>query len=234
MKKDWAQEVRDWNKEVEKKEKKKVNKKIMSKKEKVKNCLINFKENITQKFKKIKEKVWFWFYFDSFIIKIYDAIFSFVEWIIKCVQYSIFLWKDCDWDYSYFIQLMQYKAKRMRKCIKKNNHLESNEQVVNEIQKFEDIIEDWINKDFVASEQAAHEKKWGEIIQDIGKETTVLKNGLKLYRWNPKRKNATTKKLHNQERKEQMKIYDLDNDRQMKQFNLIFDYLKEHLLRWWD
>jgi hypothetical protein len=129
---------------------------------------------------------------------------------------------------------MQYKVSRMRKCIKNYGHLESCEEVCKEMEVFEQIIETYFNADHTKKEQKVHDKKWGEQVQEFDEQPIVLKNGVTVYQWDPKRKNATTKKLHNQERKEQMKIYELDSKRQMESFYAIFDYLKDHLLRWWD
>ena len=47
--------------------------------------------------------------------------------------YKRLLAKDYDWDYAYLIALEKKKLQRMHDCIKRENHLVSNELVVREI-----------------------------------------------------------------------------------------------------
>lgn len=64
--------------------------------------------------------------------------------IIKIFQYMPLLWNDEDWDFQYLLDLIEFKLKRIKKCIRQNDII-----VEHEINKIEQGISktlDAINK----------------------------------------------------------------------------------------
>jgi len=152
-------------------------------------------------------------------------------WIVKSVQYSILLWNDFDWDYSYILLLLQYKLKRTRERILDNNIILRAEEVAAQIKHAEDLIEKWKKDDFCTDLYEAHEKKWGKIV-DLSEPIDV--NGMTMYTWNMSRENATTPELQEQEKKEAQEIYQKAEEAKEKNFDELFAHLRKHIQEWWD
>ena len=64
--------------------------------------------------------------------------------IIKIFQYLPLLWKDEDWDFQYLLDLIEFKLKRIKKCIRQNNIIVEHE--INEIEQGINKTLDAINK----------------------------------------------------------------------------------------
>jgi hypothetical protein len=63
--------------------------------------------------------------------------------IIKIFQYIPLLWKDEDWDYSYLLELIKFKLKRIKKQLRKENLIIEEElsEIERKIQRTLDAIE---------------------------------------------------------------------------------------------
>ena len=153
-------------------------------------------------------------------------------WLVKSFQYSIFLWKDFDWDYCFFLMLMQYKLKRMKRQILANNIILRSEEVGSQIQHAEDLIEKYLTDDFCTAEQEAHEKKWGET-KDLSR-SIIDTNGNKLYEWDMCREKATTEALKAQEKQEQRELYDKSEQEKEQCLTDLFNHIRLHIKEWWD
>jgi len=152
-------------------------------------------------------------------------------WLIKSIQYSIFLWGDFDWDYAYILLLLQYKLKRTREHILDDNIILRSEEVAAQIKHAEDLIQNWRDDNWCEDLQEAHDKKWGERVNlsepvDVGGQT--------LFSWEMSREKATTPELKDQEKKEQRAIYDKQNEAKQKNIDELFSHLHEHIQEWWD
>ncbi|MBI2449672.1 hypothetical protein HYV49_05240 [Candidatus Pacearchaeota archaeon] len=64
-----------------------------------------------------------------------------LRWLKKSFQYSLFLWNDYDWDYALILQLLQYKLKRTRECIVKNDIITDSKIIAKQIKYAEFLIE---------------------------------------------------------------------------------------------
>lgn len=53
----------------------------------------------------------------------------FFKKIQKIFEYLPVLWKDEDWDFDYLLTLIEFKAKRIAKCIREDNIIITEEQV---------------------------------------------------------------------------------------------------------
>jgi len=64
--------------------------------------------------------------------------------IIKIFQYMPLLWNDEDWDFQYLLDLIEFKLKRIKKCIRQNDIIVEHE--INEIEQGISKTLDAINK----------------------------------------------------------------------------------------
>lgn len=153
------------------------------------------------------------------------------HWLVKVIQYSRLLWDDFDWDFMYFMVLMQYKLQRMRKRISEDNVILRTEEIAAQIKHAEDLIQKWLDNDFCAKEHEEHEKKWGKIV-DLS--TPLDCNGVKMYTLDMSRANATTPELKQQERDEQHKLYAKHEEEKQRCLDEIFSHIRKHIQEWWD
>jgi len=153
------------------------------------------------------------------------------DWMVKSIQYSIVLWKDFDWDYTYILVLLQYKLKRTRKRILDNNIILRSEEVGAQIKHAEDLIQKWFDDDFCKDAQKAHDKKWGEII-NFTKE--VDWNGRKVHQLDIQRANVTTEEEKAQEEQEQRAIWNRQEYERQQCLDEIFAHIRKHIQEWWD
>jgi hypothetical protein len=154
------------------------------------------------------------------------------QWAVKVVQYAKFLWNDFDWDFGFFLSLMQYKLKRMRTTIIENNNLVRSEEIGAQIKHAEDLIQKYLNHDYCVDLYEAHEKKWGKTV-DLS-EKIDAGCGQTMYTWNMSRENATTPELKQQEKDEALAIYERGDEEERKTLDEIFSHIRKHLEEWWD
>lgn len=63
-------------------------------------------------------------------------MFRIFKKIKRIIDYIPILWNNEDWDYEHLLELIEFKLRRMKKCIRQNNII-----VENEIQEIEDGID---------------------------------------------------------------------------------------------
>jgi hypothetical protein len=144
-------------------------------------------------------------------------------WIIKVCQYAVVLWKDYDWDYSCFLRLTQYKLRRMREQISRDNITVSSEQVAAQIKHAEALIEKYLTDDFGRKEYEEHLKKWGK--RELNFESHKLEISVE---------NATTEELKLQEKKEYMAAYSKSDTERVQCLDDIFSHIRKHIEEWWN
>lgn len=152
-------------------------------------------------------------------------------WMVKSFQYSILLWKDCDWDYFYILILLQYKLKRTRKRILADNIVLHTEEVGAQIKHAEDLIQNWRDNNWCKDLQEMHEEKWGNTVNLFDPINVI---GKRTWRWDMPREKATTPELQKQEKKEQRAIYQAMYNAEEECWNEIFDHIKEYGKNWWN
>lgn len=64
----------------------------------------------------------------SMFFNMRNSIYLFIKNICRVCSWLPFLWRDRDWDYHYFLNLMVYKAERLCKTITDNNFIVEEEQ----------------------------------------------------------------------------------------------------------
>ena len=154
------------------------------------------------------------------------------HWIVKSIQYAIFLRKDFDWDYSYILRLLRFKLKRTRKQILENNLILRADEIAAQIEHAEKLIDKWEEDEFCVELREAHEEKWGKLVDRS--EPIESDNGIKLYTWNWSRENATTPELEEQEKKESMEIYEKQDQAKEKNLDELFAHMRRYMQSWWD
>jgi len=148
----------------------------------------------------------------------------------KLFQYGRLLWKDRDFDYSYILILLQYKLKRTREHIVEHDLVESAPKIGKQIGHAELLIQRIMDDDYCGELQAAHDLKWGNVIQYFDPK----KDGERYYRYHVIRANATTPELEEQERTEQMAVYNAQHQAREKDLDRLFKHIRKYLQGWWD
>lgn len=149
-----------------------------------------------------------------------------LRWLKKCNDYSEVLWDDYDWDYGGTLRLLDYKLKRLREAIIKNNLLPRSEirkiskQIITARTYIKVILDGWSPEQQSIENQLRY--KWGK----------RLHRG---YDWSGGwvRSKVTKDNLEEFRKDESAKIVE-SMKLEVQQWNRLFDYLKEHMNYWWD
>jgi hypothetical protein len=152
------------------------------------------------------------------------------HFVIKLFQYAKVLWSDRDFDYAHILILLQYKLKRTREHIVEHDMVESAQKTGKQIKHAELLIQRILEDDYCKELQIAHDTKWGEVIQYFDPK----KDGERYYRYHVIRANATTPELEEQERQEQMAVYDAQHQAREKDLDRLFRHIRKYLQGWWD
>lgn len=145
-------------------------------------------------------------------------------------------WSNFDFDGHYLLDDMQFKLKRIQKCLE-NGHAIPNQH--NELKalkiciKLGDKLKDeWKNyRRFLTM----HDKKWGELETWTEKvEGSEGKPGGPYHRWLSKRVGAVTDEEKEQERKEFLEATRADEREKDRDRNLYFRILGKYLPYMWD
>lgn len=179
----------------------------------------------------IETEMSIWWNVSNIFYKLFYPLRKFFSWAIKVVQYSVVLWKDGEWDHCYFLILMQYKLKRMERFFRsKKCHIVDGEKVAAQIKYVEDLIDKWLDDDFCADLEEAHEKKWGPVVNRF----TPIGDGHRGSYFDMWREKSTTPELKEQEKKEQMAIYAQHESAREQCLDEIFLLLRQNVQFWWD
>jgi hypothetical protein len=85
----------------------------------------------------------------------YKFVKRVVRWLVKSIQYSLFLWNDTDYDWAYILLLLRYKLSRTRKHIVKHNIIEDAPIVSASISRVEELIDRVVKDDYCSDEYDA-------------------------------------------------------------------------------
>lgn len=96
----------------------------------------------------ILEKLKEFFYYNKVIRKIKSTWYSIYYGIGNIITYAPTVWKDRDWDYIYFYDLMYFKLSRMLEHHKKYNCFTSQDDTVSELQEALDILDRLIDNEY--------------------------------------------------------------------------------------
>ena len=150
----------------------------------------------------------------------------------RAVVYFRFGWNNPDWDYHYFLKLIQFKLKRMYETLEGGHDYCNNRNCFKSLRIAVKIIDLLLDntEDFTKMEWYAkkHRLKWGERKY----EHIPLGNGL--YQYKTTLVTAPTPELQLLELQEQSVAYRLDDERKKRYYKLLFSIMTKHLESWWD
>ena len=152
------------------------------------------------------------------------------HFIIKLFQYAKLLWSDRDFDFVHILILLQDKLKRTREHIVEHDIIKSSKIIGKQINYSEFLIQRILDDDYCKELQTAHNVKWGDITQYFDPK----EEGTNYYRYHVVRANATTPELEEQERAEQMAVYNAQHMAKEKDLDRLFKHIRKYLQGWWD
>ena len=147
----------------------------------------------------------------------------------RLFQWLPVVWKDRDFDYNFYLTLMQYKLKRMREHIVEHDIVLATPRIARQIKFCEDTIARLQTDEYIEAEDKAHEEKWGEQIWDSLPTENERSRTLDIYRVK-----AREQGLEDQERDEQRVLYKLAKTRREKDLDRLFRVQRKYLEGWWD
>ncbi len=129
--------------------------------------------------------------------RFYNRIRTIIAWLPL-------LWKDYDWDYSFFITIIQFKLTRMANCIEKSNIIVDASEIaaqmreaVEHLDKFSDTMEHYPHPDNMP--------EWSF----LGPDNTPCPQEWKDY-------------------------YNLINEKEQEHWNAAWELVREKGQHWWD
>jgi len=155
---------------------------------------------------------------------------KFFRWIIKSIQYSIVLWNDFDYDYMFIMKILKYKIERTRKCLDKNKLFVGYEEAVEKMRKAEQLLQQYINHEFVEDLYKAHKEKWGK--RKIKFEPIIDKEGSSYITFYTEK--AITPEQIKQEREEYHNILREEEKRKNEVKDELFNLIRDNIESWWD
>lgn len=161
------------------------------------------------------------------IDKILSPLWKIKTFVLKMFAYAPILWRDRDFDWAFILTILQFKLKRTREYLVEENIIGDIDKISSEIKQAEDIIDEIFKDDFCKEEHEAHTAKWGEHKDNF----VPTKNGA--LRWDMSREKAITPEEKEQERKEIMEIYELEEKRMGEAWDRLFTHLKANIRGWW-
>jgi hypothetical protein len=159
------------------------------------------------------------------------------QFFARIWKFRSILWNDFDWDHGYLLALMEFKFLNMMKYHRDNGHLMDNPTIAHELRECSEICRRVHSDNYCEAEHAAHEAKWGksELTHTPAQEYGVDKLGKpKMFELHVVNPNATTPELKEQERKEQLAIFDLERQRKQADIDRLAELIRTRLENWWD
>ena len=149
------------------------------------------------------------------------------------IEYIPTLWEDRDWDYNYILTLLKYKLQRTRNEIARG--CGDDEQWIKprtaEIDEALRLIDKILENNFVEEEQKAHKEKYGNIKIEFGSRNEKTSTVSSEIYYEKYRENE---QLQKEASSENMKIYQLEEERIEKAYDDLFNYLSKNMRKWWD
>jgi hypothetical protein len=163
-----------------------------------------------------------------------DAVWTFVRNIpdnIKMIcQWIPVLWSNWDWDYNFFLTIIQYKLRRMSKHIGEHDILVNSQRYAKQMAFCADIIDRLFKDEYTTEEEKAHEEKWGELIMD----SYPAKDYPGCHTLDIYRVKAREQGREEEEREETMQLHNLARARREKDLDILFRVMRKNIERWWD
>ncbi len=146
-----------------------------------------------------------------------------IKGIKNIVSWVPVIWKDRDWDQSFFYKILRFKLYKMKKYFETDSLAADSENIKNNIGKCIDILDRLIEDDYASESYKKHDEKWGEIRLNLDDGNLEID-----------RKNVLTEKDREEERYEFFNILKEEHKLRNDDINSLFDLLKKNVEEWWD
>lgn len=165
-------------------------------------------------------------------MKIWNSIriFFTVKWeSLKSVwAYLPVVWNDRNWDYSSFLDLMEFKLERMAEYHLRYGHHVGNEDDARDLRVAAQLCARIRDDDYSKIPLEAHDKKWGE------NQNVFIPTNHNITEWRMVRLNVRNDKDREQEREEFLVISKHADIQRQNDLDYLGKMLSEKLLGWWD
>jgi hypothetical protein len=157
------------------------------------------------------------------------------ERVLRSYDYARFGWLNFDFDFAYVYHLLEFKLKRVQKCLKNGVSVQEPEDTA-ALKELIKIVERLGKGEYDERYRIEHDKIWGKLetkttpnYDDKGKVTG--------YAWNSWRKNCpegAPKKIKDKERKEFMACYELAENDRIRDIKRLSEILIHSSPKFWD
>jgi len=199
----------------------------------MKNVKVCKSDLFEEKQRLIKWPIWLIeFYYDRIYV-IYEFFINFIWKVKKLWFYGKHLWKrDRDFDYVYFLELMDLKLERMKKLFMESKWHE-HEDAIKQIEHTQELIALYLEGDHVAVERKELESKY----KPIDRWEPI--KGSSYFQWNiDYEENGVLHKADSERGKEIAQMYAdlvaLSMERQREAKEELFAYISDNIENWWD
>jgi len=101
-----------------------------------------------------------------------NTIVRFFEKVIKIITYIPILWKDEDWSWEYIINILNFKLKRVARCLR-SSFVEEEYKQADVIDHIVELLNRVTNENFYCCQEFRnHERKWGKFKYNFFSEKT--------------------------------------------------------------
>lgn len=154
----------------------------------------------------------------------HHAIRRFVRKIWRSWAYAKLGWKNEDWDFTYFFDLLAFKFRRMEKYMR-DDMVDSpgRDKSVRIARK----LANRLAEDHYHYGLDAHDRKWGELTIEFAPREDGFSEMLS------HRANAVTKRAQRKERIEFMVAANQDDARRSRDLRWLTQIIEKHAQHWW-
>ena len=165
-----------------------------------------------------------WWYITRPFKKVY-------RFVIKLFKYSRLLWNDSEFDYSFLLELLQFKLTLMAQSFEKHGISVNSRKISKELKLCADLIQRIIEDKYADIELEHIDRKYGELVWES---TPVEGNKnlatLHLYRKKALEGTAEYKQMMDESRK----AYKNAELQKQRDIDYLCDTMKKRMQLWWD
>ena len=143
--------------------------------------------------------------------------------------YRKILWRDRNWDWGYIYRLLELKLRLMSQEFRENGHHVGSELSAQRLLVAAELCRRIYEDNYSDIPLKRHEAKWGKL--NWGSEPI---EGSNCHRLLISRPNATSEKLHEQERKETLAIHQAADSQKQADLDYLCKLLSKYSFGWWD
>lgn len=147
--------------------------------------------------------------------------------IKRCIKWIPIIWNDREYDFTYFLSIIEFKLAQMFEFYEYGNtHLLNADNVANEIDFVLTVLKRYLKNNYCKQEYAQLKQEHGQTkmqFKPYGDDCDEFIGLQFTHTQDNNRAVATWRKLNAKSRK-----------LQQKDFELIFDFLNINLQNWWD